>query len=255
MSTMPWRSLRALSRALVSRRLDVIVEGDEHVPRSGPAVIAARHYHHLYDGALILATIPRPVHILVASDWTMPGPGRGALEAACRAAGWPVVQRAGAADPARPAASVGTRGDLLRAIRRGAGIVAGGGVLLVFPEGYPNVDPGFTPKAGPDAFLPFEAGFATIARVAAERTGRPVPVVPAGFHYQPGPRWRVALRFGEPITVPAATGAIVGATEQAVRHLSAPFETEAIATGRESWAAKIENDEGDLPTLHQSGRR
>ncbi|MDQ3411791.1 MAG: hypothetical protein M3509_06690, partial [Chloroflexota bacterium] len=65
-----------MSQALVSRRLDLTVEGLEQVPRSGPAIIAARHYHHVYDGAVLLATIPRPVRIVVAADWAAPGPRR-----------------------------------------------------------------------------------------------------------------------------------------------------------------------------------
>lgn len=222
LTNMPWRSLRALSRALVSRRLDLTVEGLEHLPRSGPAIIAARHYHHLYDGAALLATIPRPVQILVASDWAASGPRRAGLEAACRAAGWPVVQRAGRRNPARPASAAGDQRHLLRAVRQSVDILAGGGLLLVFPEGYPNIDPGYTAKTGPDEFLPFETGFARIAAIAARRTGRPVPVVPAGFWYQPGPRCQAALRFGPPVAVDADTvlDQVIHAIERDVRRLS-----------------------------------
>ena len=218
---MPWRSLRALSQALVSRRLDLTVAGLEHLPRSGPAIIAARHYHHLYDGAALLAVVPRPLRILVASDWATPGPQRMMLEAACRAAGWPVVRRAGSRNPARPVAA-GDRRHLLRAVRQSVEILAGGGLLLVFPEGYPTIDPGYTAKTGPDEFLPFEPGFARIAAIAAHRTGHPLPVIPAGFWYQPGPRWRTALRFGPPLTISADLhpDPIIQAIEHDVQRLS-----------------------------------
>jgi len=62
-------AMRLGSRAIAGRRLQLTVEGLEHVPTSGPALIAARHYHHLYDGCALIATLPRPVHILVALDW------------------------------------------------------------------------------------------------------------------------------------------------------------------------------------------
>ena len=64
---MPWRSLRAMSRAML-RKVDLRVEGVEHIPASGPAILVARHYHHLYDGAAALATAPRSLHPLVAMD-------------------------------------------------------------------------------------------------------------------------------------------------------------------------------------------
>lgn len=223
MSTMPWRSLRALSAMLAAPRLEVTVEGLEHVPAAGPAIITARHYHHLYDGVVLLATIHRPLQILVASDWAPPGPRRRLLEAACRAAGWPTVQRAGSGRPDHPARAAGDRRHLLQAVRQSVNLLASGRLLLIFPEGYPTIDPGYTPKTAPDEFLPFEPGFARIAALTARRTGSPVPVVPAGFHYhQAGERWQVALRFGEPILVTSSTGTeqVVHLTEQGVRFLS-----------------------------------
>nr|MBA2518370.1 1-acyl-sn-glycerol-3-phosphate acyltransferase [Chloroflexia bacterium] len=205
-----------MSQALVSRRLDLTVEGLEQVPRSGPAIIAARHYHHVYDGAVLLATIPRPVRIVVAADWAAPGPRRSALEAACRAAGWPVVMRAGDHAPERPASGGGDRGTLLRAVRQSVHLLRAGGVLLVFPEGYPTIDPGYTPKTDTSDFLPFEAGFARIAHLASRESGKHVPIIPAGFSYLAGDRWQVTLRFGAPLDVAAFPdrAALIRATEE-----------------------------------------
>ena len=47
---------------------DLTVEGDDYLPRQGPLIVAARHYHHLYDGVALMATVPRPMHI---SGWDM----------------------------------------------------------------------------------------------------------------------------------------------------------------------------------------
>lgn len=193
--------LRAASKALVRRRLDLRVEGLEHVPADGPAIIAARHFHHLYDGAAILASVPRPVHVLVALDWLTNGAGRIAMERACRAAGWPVVLRThGPAGVDELAAARAFR----TAARRSTALFAAGNVLLVFPEGYPNIDPGYTPKADEAAYLPFQAGVVRLASLAAAR-GLRVPIMPAGFVYQRGNRWRVTLRFGEPLTLAGRT--------------------------------------------------
>ena len=55
-SRLAWVSLRAVCRAAMSG-VDLRVEGLEHLPASGPAIIAARHYHHFYDGAALLTTM------------------------------------------------------------------------------------------------------------------------------------------------------------------------------------------------------
>ena len=220
MSDMPWRSLRAASKAVVRRQLDLRVEGFDHVPRSGPVIVAARHFHHLFDGCAMLATIPRPVHILVGLDWVRSAPAKMAMERACRAAGWPVVLRR---DGAAPVDNLDAARALRRAMTDTIALLNDGRVVLVFPEGYPNIDPGFTPKPDDSAFLPFQPGAVRLATLAAAK-GIRVPIVPAGFAYERGERWRVTLRFGEPLAVerrdqePTALAAL----EARVRTLSAP---------------------------------
>jgi putative membrane protein len=191
------RSIRAACR-LALRRVDLRVIGLEHVPPSGPAVIAARHYHHLYDGCALLTVIPRPVHIVVALDWLRHPIGLRAMTTACGFAGWPIVSRP---DYPRPDAWEGSGrttpgSSLLVAARECVAILRAGGLLLVFPEGYPTIDPTFTPKRDDDAFLPFHAGFARFA-LLAERDGQTrVPIVPAGLEYRWDGHWQVTLRFG-----------------------------------------------------------
>ena len=60
MGGVSWRAMRQGCRRLAARRLELTVQGLEHVPPAGPALIAARHFHHLYDGCALLAAIPRP---------------------------------------------------------------------------------------------------------------------------------------------------------------------------------------------------
>jgi 1-acyl-sn-glycerol-3-phosphate acyltransferase len=218
MSDMPWRSLRAASKLVVRRNLDLRVEGTELLPATGPTIIAARHFHHLYDGCALLATVPRPLHILVALDWVHNRPGLLLMEGACCAAGWPVVFRRGG-----ETAVDGT--DAARALRRAAAttldLLAAGRLVLIFPEGYPNIDPGYTPKPDETAFLPFQPGFVRLAALAARR-GLRVPIVPAGFSYSRGDRWQATLRFGEPVTVErrAQEAAVLREVETRVRCLS-----------------------------------
>ena len=207
------RTIRNASRLLMRNHVDLTVTGLDHVPATGPVVIAARHFHHLYDGTAILTSVPRTVRILVALDWVTAGAQRRLAEGLCTMAGWPVVLRppragadgvrvnpdgAGSADRHEP------ERYLWRAFRQSARWLGDGGALLIFPEAYPNIDPSFTPKtADPDEMLPLLPGAVRIPLMAQRLIGQPIPVVPAGLHYAPSgdDDWRVYLRFGEPLTV------------------------------------------------------
>jgi hypothetical protein len=80
----------------------------------------------------------------------------------------------------------------------------------VFPEGYPNVDPRYTPKIFDGQMLPFRPGAID------------VPVVPAGLSYEPGLRWTTILRFGAPLPAHSPAAQLVGIAERRVAALSAP---------------------------------
>lgn len=221
--------LRRGARILVARRLDLRVEGLEQLPLSGPALIAARHYHHLYDGAALVAVAPRPMHIFVALDWVRGRLTRRVMETLCGTAGWPVVLRADgpALQQGGSAYRAGERGIVLRrALRDTTHLLRAGRVLVVFPEAYPNVDPGYTLKRGDDAFLPFDPGFVRLVEIAQRGRRTHIPIVPVGLHYERGhgrgARWRVTLRFGSPLMVDKTTdrAAFAREVERSVRQLS-----------------------------------
>jgi len=203
-----WQFLRLAARREIGRRAILSVEGGEQLPATGPVTIAARHYHHLLDGCAIVGTVARPTHIVVGLDWAEGGIGT-AMGGLCRAARWPVVFRPPLDGSDAPPAGIDetARFRAFRtAMREAATLLQEGRVLVVFPEGYPNVDPHRTPKEG-DAFLPFQPGLMRFVR-AAENAGAGdgrVPVVPVGFRYEritpasaKGPEWRIAMRIGAP---------------------------------------------------------
>lgn len=207
------RTIRLASRGLMRGKVELSVSGEEHVPASGPVVLAARHYHHLFDGTSILTTLSRPIKVMVALDWVTGGAQRRLAESLCAAAGWPVVLRPDA-DRYRPdlAADVVRRATyqrdttryLMRAASQSVEILRRGEVLLMFPEGYPNIDPSFTPKSEDnDEFLPALPGAVRIP-LLAQAAGLPiVPIVPVGLHYRRTgtDHWAIRLRFGEPLRV------------------------------------------------------
>jgi len=155
------------------------VVGVEHIPASGPVILAANH-RAMLDVPLVVVACPRPVAFMAH---------RGLFGDPVRAAffhsmgGYPV-------DPER-------RRDT-GALGFGAAILEGGGVLGLFPEGTRS---GRRPTA---AFMP---GVGWLAL----RTG--VAVVPCGIvGTEPPPgsgvgRWlrrrRVRIAFGPPIRPPA----------------------------------------------------
>jgi 1-acyl-sn-glycerol-3-phosphate acyltransferase len=230
---MAWRSLRVAGTTMARRNLDLRVEGAEHLPASGPALIASRHFHHLYDGCAYMATVPRPLHIIVGLDWIRNGAGKQVMTRLCRAANWPVVLRR---DGETPVDDIAAARALRQAFRDSIDVLRQGHVLLVFPEGYPNIDPGYTPKADETTFLPFQSGLVRIATLAASQ-GLVVPIVPAGLAYEriPGTskreRWRVTLRFGAPMTVTSRAGEAAALRELEARVRALSGLPDAAATG------------------------
>ncbi len=262
--TVCWLGIRSAARLGAARRICLHVEGLDHVPARGPVLIASRHFHHLYDALALLTTVPRQVHFFVALDWVHGRSGRRFMEGLCRAARWPVIlrqeeiARQAREHPQGPAYRLDETSRYLRqGIAEATALLRAGRALVVFPEGYPNIDPRYTPKQGAE-FLPFRPGFARMAALAARDGRAPVPVVPAGLSYSVAPgeagrrdvptpggpapgdlsdalwlrgRWQVTLRFGRPLDAGVARGgegagaplaAFVRQVEREVQALSQP---------------------------------
>ncbi|HVB65614.1 MAG TPA: carotenoid biosynthesis protein [Nitrolancea sp.] len=225
--------VRGGARIVAGRRLAIEVQGAQNLPAAGPVLIACRHYHHLFDGCALIASIDRPVHILVALDWVKSRSMRRIMEAACRAVRWPVILRD---DGLRR--QTGQRAYqpqevqryLRQAVRESIELLRSGEVLLVYPEGYPNVDPNFTPKTDLDETLPFRAGFVRLVEMAQHAGAATIPIVPVGLAYSSAHPGRLTLRFGPPIYVGSSTDRdrVVRSVESSVHALSEPervFET------------------------------
>jgi putative membrane protein len=191
---------RAISEwGIRTQTASIVVEGREHLPARGPVMLVARHFHHLLDGAVLVTRLPRPIHIVVGLDWAANPRQRRWMERACRAAQYPIVLR----EPTVERSGVYRRDEIMgytrAALRATTRLLRAGRVVLVFPEGYPNVDPTGTRKASPESWLPFEPGFLKMIDLA-ERDGQTqVAIVPVGFSYVAGPRWRITARIGAPL--------------------------------------------------------
>jgi 1-acyl-sn-glycerol-3-phosphate acyltransferase len=91
-----YQTMRLVARAVTAGRLQLEVKGLPHIPKHGPVLLVARHYHHLFDGVALLLLIPRPIHILVTLDWARSGYVRELMKLATTMARWPIVLRSDA---------------------------------------------------------------------------------------------------------------------------------------------------------------
>jgi 1-acyl-sn-glycerol-3-phosphate acyltransferase len=163
------------------------VQGRQHLPRTGPAILASNHTSYLDWLALPLVVVRRRIVFLAKSEYfDRPGVTGRAQRFFFSATGQVPVDRTGG--PASTAA-----------LRTAARLLQEGSLLGVFPEGTRSKDGRLQP------------GRTGLARMAAQ-TGVPVvpcatigtyDAAPAGVRL-PRPK-RLTVRFGEPLSWPAGT--------------------------------------------------
>jgi 1-acyl-sn-glycerol-3-phosphate acyltransferase len=169
-----YRTLRRPIRSALARWFDLRIDGLEHLPTSGPYIVAANHHNYL-DAVVLGVSVPAPIAFIVM----------------------PRVWRATRLHPAfhRHIGSIPInleRPDI-GALRRALGHLDGGGVVGIFPEGP------FSVRGRLERGLP---GVALLALKSG------APVVPAALHgtyealrdrrfYVPRPT-PIRVRFGPP---------------------------------------------------------
>jgi 1-acyl-sn-glycerol-3-phosphate acyltransferase len=226
------RAGRPVARLIAGRRCEIRLHGSEHVPRTGPVILAGNHIG-LADGPLLAAYAPRPVHALTKHE-LFSGAGGTFL----RTAGQIPLDRFHP-DPT--------------AIRTCLAALDEGRVIGIFPEG----------RRGPGDLCRFHRGAAYLALV----TGAPVVPVTflgtrepgGGTNDLPGRGARVDMVFGTPYRLGAVpwprTREQVGqATLLLRRHMLAALEDALRLTGRELPGPLVPGDEEDDPPTGVSER-
>lgn len=178
---------RWVGRFLARVVWDTRVVGREHVPRTGPVLLAANHLG-VVDGPLVHGVAPRGTHVLVKEEMF-----RGPVGVVLRAAGQIPVDRTGGRPALVAALAVLRRGD----------------AVGIFPEGNRGRGDASTARAGV-AWLAVSSGapVVPVAVLGTRRTGESVGHVP-------GLRRRLHVEFGPPVVIERPEGA---SGRQAVAH-------------------------------------
>lgn len=228
-------TLRGRPRAVVRRLLllvirpfmDLTIEGLENVPASGPLLFVANHVHNA-DPILLEMAITRPVHFMAKQELF-----RNPVLA------W-LLRRAGAfpVDRGRPDRA---------AIRRAEALLAQGIAVGMFPEGTRSKSGRLQP-AFPGAGLIAVRSGALILPAAIVGTENPSlhqagarPGAGAGDPAQR--RRRVAIRFGEPFSLPAGSSGTRFSATQATELIMTEIARLLPVTHRGVYAAHVATPE------------
>ncbi len=185
-------AVRAVGSALARTVLSLQVEGREHVPATGPVLLAGNH-SGILDGPLVFFVSPRPATLLTKSEVFV-----GVWARAC---GWLALIPVHRGAPDRAA------------LKAGLAHLEHGGALGVFPEGTRGSG-AFESVADGLAYLALRSG-AAVVPIAVHGTGAALPKGRAV------PRLRAPVRvvFGPPIPLtvtgdPRARSTVRDAAEQ-----------------------------------------
>jgi 1-acyl-sn-glycerol-3-phosphate acyltransferase len=199
------RAVAYLLRAIFRLR----VRGLEHLPATGPVLLAGNHTGFL-DGPIVFMMLPRPAVFLVKSE-LYAGPWAKVLAFARQ-----IPIRRGAPD----------RAGLTRAL----GVLEGGGVLGVFPEGTRGEGKLETIQHG-IGYLGLRAGCPVVPVVCtgtadALPKGRLLPKWRAPVDVVFGPAFRIEVEGN-----PRARSTVAAAAEQVRTHLLAHLEATGAPVG------------------------
>jgi glycerol-3-phosphate O-acyltransferase / dihydroxyacetone phosphate acyltransferase len=197
---------------------DVEVDGGDNLPESGPVVVVANHTNGLVDGLLLMATLNRYPRFLGKSTLFRIVPL------------WPFLKFAGVV-PVYRAADGGSGEQNVSAFATCNRILAGGGLVALFPEGISHNE---------SSLQPLKTGAARIALGAAqEGGGLEVMTIAVGLTYDAKARFRsrALVRIGQPVAVSRWADGYGAEDRRAVREFTLDItrQLSAMSPGYASW--------------------
>ncbi|GAB4066732.1 lysophospholipid acyltransferase family protein [Angustibacter speluncae] len=181
---MTYRALRLLTLVWLKVWCRMSVKGVEHVPRSGPVLVASNHLSFL-DSIVIPVAVPRRVRFLAKSDYfTGTGPSGAWNRFFFTAVGAVAVPR-------------GSHADAQAALHLAKDVLDRGEAFGIYPEGTRSRDGRLYRGRTGVAWLALETG-APVVPVAVRGTDRVQPVDSKLVHPH-----KIVVEFGEPVPVEA----------------------------------------------------
>ncbi len=204
---------------------DIVVQGAERIPTTGPLIIVSNHPNALVDALLVCTTLERRV-LLTAKATLFEQP---LLARLLRRAGVVPLRRAKDELAARHGGEVSVVRNT-ESFRLVTEALVHGNAVLVFPEGISHDEP---------SLAPLRTGAARMAITAAAAGARGLRVLPLGlvFERKERLRSRVLVRVGEPIDLggwsaadgAGDAGALTALIDAALRRVTLNFASEARA--------------------------
>ncbi len=203
------------------------IEGQEHIPKKGPCIIAPHYYHAQVDPSVLISLIPRKLFFTIAVETFIAIP---VLEKFFKKMGYIPIKR----NEDHFTSTIGPRKKLrfpfhkmnyekvnryqasnYKHIRAAVKHLYHGDAVVVFPEWDAHVDGTYQrPKSSTgeeDTFLPPDNLFVFITFLANRMKNLNVPIVPVGLHHTDGGlRNDVVVRIGKPYYLPHSLQSLDG---------------------------------------------
>jgi len=180
---------RLVTRTLLSKAMRITVAGEEHVPPTGPYILAWNHLH-IADGMLLWSSVPYPTVFLATAKFR----NRNPLIHAYLLGTGAILVRDGAVDR--------------QAVKRALAVLNSGHPIAIAPEGAVSRTGGLC------------AGQSGIASLVCHSGAKVIPVAISG-QFEAHRKWRrferprVLVRYGAPIQYPSVVPSAVN-----LRHLT-----------------------------------
>ena len=190
--------MRGLAKLQLFRKFKLIVTGEENIPPTGPVILAPRHFHGDYDRHVMYAITHRRIFLLGATDFLKDG-----IQLKM---GKYLYEKMGVVPINRPDSIFEKPSSgMMAAFKSIVRLLMLGQAVVIFPEGWPNVDSHWTRKTAQDDVIEVKAGLFHFIDYVQKKKGIMVPIVPIGIRYTNEEKQNlIFVNIGIPFHIPVS---------------------------------------------------
>jgi 1-acyl-sn-glycerol-3-phosphate acyltransferase len=173
---------KGAARLVTLNNQNILVTGPE-IPETGPVIIAPRHYHGDYDPVLFYSVIKRKIFFLGATDWMKKGAEVKVNKFIFKKIGVVPVTRPDSkfVEPTKGIRPAEGMKDSFESIVR---LLMLDQAVVIFPEGWPNIDAHWTKKKIDSGVEDIKAGLFHFVDYVQKRRNIRIPIIPVGVRYE-----------------------------------------------------------------------